>query len=183
MTAMLATSQPRGTYAELLDLLPDTPLREDRATILDAMALNAARAAVLARGAVSSGSDDNPLGWHETATLLRRLAAAERGLVLTGEDQDAPGLSSLDLANATTSAEYLAALAAVAGDLEHEARNADHAAAQLAGWKDKETPRETAVRALIAVGRQDADPREIGRRRMAEAACACTSAYPDASAA
>jgi hypothetical protein len=144
------TQRTPEAYASSLALLPGTRTREERAAVLDAMADQAGHIARLVFGTGTEDSDSDPLAWHETATLLRRLAAAQRGLVLTVEHFDDQDWSQPweDLANAATAAEHAAAFAAVK--------------AQLTGACDDEpSPVRTAA-----------------IRRLCEAADGCTAAYP-----
>lgn len=101
-------------YTRLLAQLAGTRSREGRAVILDAMAGQAGQAAALTFGQGTGDSGGDTLAWHETATLLHQLAAAERGLVLTAEDcLDQSWSAWADLAEATTAAEHAAAAAAI----------------------------------------------------------------------
>jgi hypothetical protein len=166
-------------YAEFLGQLPDFSQREDRAAILDTMAQVAAKYASYATGAVPANSDDNPLGWQETATLLRCLAAAERGLTLnTADDGRADWVARAawqDLASATTSEEYMAAFDAVATTL-NRALSGD--GLDLAD-ATSDPARASMIRGLALMAYQGGDPRGMALRRLSEAARACASAYPD----
>ncbi len=124
-------------YKAALTLLPEAGTREDRAVHLDTLATIAAAAAGQTYGIGSEDSDDDTLAWHETAMLLRQLAAAQRGFVLTVEDLDDRGYTQPweDLANAATAAEFAAAFSAVREDLA-QGRTED----------DKPTVREPALR-------------------------------------
>ncbi len=140
------------SYERSCARLPETVTREGRAAILDVMADQAGGIAALLRGNGIPDSDSDPLAWHETATLLRRLAAAERGLVLTvpawdDEDDIRPWD---DLANATTATEHAAACAAVLATFTSDDSNNG----------DQVLVRPGAV------------------RRLSAAAAACTAAYP-----
>jgi hypothetical protein len=178
MTA-LTLAEPGIAYADLLSQVPDYPHREDRAAILDTMAQLAGQAARIATGAASGTSDDNPLGWHETATLLRHLAAAERGITLVLADDDQADSVARhaweDLAAATTAEEYMAAFDAVVTTLE---RDLGTDARDLADWTP-DPGRAAMFRRLAPVADRAGDPRGIALRRLAEAGRACASAYPD----
>jgi hypothetical protein len=101
-------------YTRMVAQLAGTRSREGRAVILDAMAGQAGQAAALTFGQGTEDSGSDTLAWHETATLLRQLAAAQRGLVLTAEDcLDTSWAAWADLAEATTAAEHAAAASAV----------------------------------------------------------------------
>lgn len=80
VTATAGTSYAYGSYMQLLAVLPDTPTRRDRASLLDQMAGLADELADFTYGQLA---EDDPSGdsiaWRETATLMHRLAAAERG--------------------------------------------------------------------------------------------------------
>ncbi|MGH3191770.1 MAG: hypothetical protein ACRDOL_31885 [Streptosporangiaceae bacterium] len=138
-------------YTRSLAQLAGTRSREGRAAILDAMAGQAGQAAALTFGQGTEDSGSDTLAWHETATLLRQLAAAERGLVLTAEDcLDASWSAWADLAEATTAAEHGAAAAAVLATYQRPSAEGDSAGP---------------VRAPAIL-------------RLRAAAAACTGAYP-----
>jgi hypothetical protein len=132
-------------YAQLLAILTAASNREERAGLLDAMAAHAGQTAAgySGRGVQDDASD--PLAWTETATLLTRLAAAERGFILQPadpEDRD-PSRPWADLAIAGTPGEYEAAFAAVlkqlAGTVREPAIGRVAAAAQACAAARRET--------------------------------------------
>jgi hypothetical protein len=175
----LTTSTSGTAYTELLSQLPDYSRREDRAAILDTMAQLAAQAARIAAGAASGDSDDNPLGWHETATLLRCLAAAERGLTISTPDDGQADVAArhawADLASAMTAEEYMAAFDAVASAVE---RRLAVDGLDLAD-STPDPGRAAMLHRLALAAGQGSDPRGIALRRLSAAARACASAYPD----
>lgn len=79
-TAFTGVSYAYHGYMQLLAELADTGNRDDRAALLDQMA---GLADQLAGAAYGQLAEDDPSGdsiaWRETATLMQRLAAAERG--------------------------------------------------------------------------------------------------------
>jgi hypothetical protein len=79
-TAIAGVSYAYSGYMQLLAELADTGNRDDRAALLDQMAGLADQIAIAAYGQLA---EDDPSGdsiaWRETATLMYRLAAAERG--------------------------------------------------------------------------------------------------------
>lgn len=97
---MTTTTAPAGVsyaysgYMQLLAELADTGKRDDRALLLDQMADLADQ---VADGTYGQLAEDDPSGdsiaWREAATLIHRLAAAERGATLAviapdGDDPD-----------------------------------------------------------------------------------------------
>jgi hypothetical protein len=102
------------SYNETLARLRQTTTREGRAALLDVMADQAGGIAAGLHGQGTEDGDRDPLAWHETATFLRRLAAAQRGMILApAEHRDQDGPEWGDLACASTAAEHAAAVAAV----------------------------------------------------------------------
>jgi hypothetical protein len=79
-TTTADVSYAYGSYMQLLALLPDTPTRRGRASLLDQMADLADQLADATYGQLA---EDDPAGdsiaWREAGSLVRRLAAAERG--------------------------------------------------------------------------------------------------------
>ncbi len=110
---------PEEPYTKLLARLQATESRPSRADILDMMAVQADITATELFGLGARDTDSDPLGWAETSTLLARLAAAERGLVLTvacPEDRDDTRPWE-ELADAANPGQYAAALAAAMAQL------------------------------------------------------------------
>lgn len=125
-----ATAHERGTYQDALAGLRSTTSGEDRALLLESMAVEAGRAAVAARGVVPADSRDSSLAWGMTAVLLRQLAATQRGLVLHmvgdyfAEHWDSASEWG-DVARAGTSREFTAAFALLYGDILAELESQD----------------------------------------------------------
>jgi hypothetical protein len=82
-TTTASVSYAYGSYMQLLAVLPDTPTRRGRASLLDQMGDLADQ---LADGTYGQLAEDDPAGdsiaWREAGSLVRRLAAAERGTTL-----------------------------------------------------------------------------------------------------
>jgi len=110
-TTTASVSYAYGSYMQLLAVLPDTPTRRGRAALLDQMADLADQ---LADSTYGELDEDDPAGdsiaWRESGSLVRRLAAAERGDTLAvippidddpdsdGEDgEDGDDFADLDL--------------------------------------------------------------------------------------
>jgi hypothetical protein len=120
-TAVAGVTYAYGSYMQLLALLPDTPTRAARASLLDEMAGLADQLAGVVYG---HAAEDDPAGdslaWRDAATLVRHLAAAERGATVTvippvdDDDEDGDDFTDLDLwsrlAVAVTRYEHAAAV-------------------------------------------------------------------------
>jgi hypothetical protein len=93
VTATAEVSYAYDTYMQLLAMLPDTWTRADRAVILDQMGILAEQLASQTYGqAAENDPAGDSLAWGETASLVRHLAAAERGdtlaVIIPLEDDD-----------------------------------------------------------------------------------------------
>jgi hypothetical protein len=131
-TTTASVSYAYGSYMQLLAVLPDTPGRRGRASLLDQMGDLADQ---LADGTYGQLAEDDPAGdsiaWREAGSLVRRLAAAERGDTLAvippidddpdsdngGDGEDGDDFADLslwaDLSFATTRYEQTAAVHAI----------------------------------------------------------------------
>ena len=152
------TAQDPGTYQDALAGLRSTVSGEDRALLLEFMAVEAGRAAVAARGVVPADSRDSTLAWQMTAVLLRQLAAAQRGLVLVmvGDifaDHWDSANEWKDVAMAGTSGEFTAAFAVLYGDILAELERQDEGGRAAAIDVDPGDPATTALARLAQAAR------------------------------
>ncbi|HEY0932628.1 MAG TPA: hypothetical protein VGD91_02690 [Trebonia sp.] len=153
-----ATACDPGSYQDALAGLRDTASGEDRALLLELMAVEAGRAAVTARGVVPADSRDSTLAWEMTAALMRQLAAAQRGLVLhMVGDWDADHWDSTsewkDVAMAGTSREFTAAFRLVYDDILKDLERQDESERAAAVDVDPGDPATTALARLAQAAR------------------------------
>ena len=153
-----ATACDPGTYQDALAGLRSTVSGEDRALLLESMAVEAGHAAAAARGVVPADSRDSSLAWEMTAVLLRQLAAAQRGLVLhMVGDWDAEHWDSRreweDVARAGTSREFTAAFALVYGDILADLERQDEHGRAAVTDVDPGDPATTALARLAQTAR------------------------------
>lgn len=114
----LAAADILLVYERSLGLLHDARSGEGRAAALELLAACADRASEAAYGHVTADTPDNPLAWAMTATLLRQLAAAQRGcILLPAGEYIAVRDEWEDLAVAQTAREFGAAFAALRAEL------------------------------------------------------------------
>lgn len=160
-TATVGVSYAYASYMQLLALLPDTPTRAARASVLDQMG---GLADELAAGTYGQAAEDDPAGdalaWRDAATLVRHLAAAERGDTLAviipfDDDETGPGDDGED-GDDFTDLDLWSRLAAAATRREQAA--AVHAISEMLFAR---STRPHAYEAFMA------------------AATACTLGYPD----